>query len=349
MVLRLFGIKEEATYGEEITATDKPDWHNRVSKNAVKLGDEPFIITSGSRMDHKVRPGVMNPTAEIESDVDLKRIGHLFKAFMDNYVFTAGTGSDGNIHEFYGGECSTLSSFKGWATFDLFEKWIRGLVMDSLKLEVSNEQMSCTHSWVYMNEKMNKITENEYEYRDVEGAIPLMFYDVSLEMAGAPVPGIATSFSFEGNNNLNVDGTIGLGSRWPQRRASAQKREIKLSLVSYLARETIDLINKAEYGELADVPSDCKIFTTDLVVRVAICEDPNDTLEIRFPKCHVAVEYESSEADEIEVTFNLQTLGSGEVTLENGDSVTTDMYVKLVNNVDEISPSTSGTKNSSSS
>lgn len=337
MVLRLFGLKEEKTYGEDIDESTVPDWHRRVTKSSVKLGDEPFIFTSGSRMDHKVRSGVMNPTAEIEGYVDLKRIGHTLKAFMDNYKFTSG--KDGNTHEFWGGECSDLTSFSGWATFDEFEKWIKGLVLDSLKLEVSNEAMTSTEEWIYKTEHHNPITENEYEVREVEGAIPLMFYDVGVELDGEPIPGVATSFSFEGNNNLNVDNTIGLGSRWPQKKAAAQKREIKLSVVSSLTPETVDIIRKAEYGDDVYDPSECKIWKVDLKLVIGICEDPSSTLEILFPQCHVVTEYESSESDETEVTFNLQTLGSKEVTLLDGSTVETDVYAKLVNDVDEISPS----------
>lgn len=338
MGCRVFGLKEEESYGQEITEEMVPDWHKRVSKSTVKLGDEPFLISTGSRMDHKVRPGVMNPTAEIESFVDLKRIGHLLKAFLDNYKFTEG--SDGkNTHEFYGGECTLLKSFSGWATFDYFEKLIQGLVMDSLKLEVSNESMISTESWIYQTEKSQAISEEEYEIRDVEGDIPIMFYDVSLNIGGKRFPGVATSFSFEGSNNLNVDNTIGLGSRWPQKRAAAQKRENTLSVVSTMVEETVDLIRKSEYGDDLWVPSDCKIYTDDLKLIVQICEDPNCKLEILFPKCHFAVEYESSESDEIETTFNLQTLGSGEVELEDGSTVHTDIYAKLVNDVAEISPS----------
>lgn len=338
MVFRLFGLKEEKEYGQEITEDMKPDFHKRVAKSSAKLGDDPVKIANGSRMDDRVRAGVIQPTAEIESTVDLKRAGHMFKAFLDQYAFTEG--KDGkNIHEFYGGECSTLTSFSGWATFDYFEKWLLGLVMDSLKMEVSNETMTSTESWIYKNESHHTIDETEYEVREVEGDIPLMFYDVTLELDNGAFPGVPTSFSFEGNNNLNVDGTIGLGSRWPQRRASAQKREIKLSAVSYLTPETVDFIRKSEYGEDRYDPSPCKIFTAGLKVTVAICEDPDSTMEIYFPKCHIVVEYESSEADEIETTFNMETLGSADVTLEDGTEVKTDMYVKLVNDMAEISPS----------
>ncbi len=42
-------------------------------------------------------------------------------------------------------------------------------------------------------------------------------------------------------------------------------------------------------------------------------------------------------ADRVEATLNLQTLGNGEVTLNDGTTkVNTDMYCKLINKVDEL-------------
>jgi hypothetical protein len=50
------------------------------------------------------------------------------------------------------------------------------------------------------------------------------------------------------------------------------------------------------------------------------------------------VEYDMSGVDAIEATLSLDTLGSGNVTLNDGTtSVETDMYVKLTNYVEELS------------
>ena len=84
-------------------------------------------------------------------------------------------------------------------------------------------------------------------------------------------------------------------------------------------------------------PSACKILQVPLEVNVALCENANISCKILFPKCTVKAEYDMSGSDNIEVTMNLATLGSGSVTLADGTtSVTTDMYVKLVNNQEEL-------------
>lgn len=353
MVVRVVGLKEETSYGTAQTPFT-PDWHKYVTKSSFALNDEPILFGEGSRMNNTARPGIIKPTGTVESRVDLKTIGHLFKAFLDQYQFTADTGSAGNenIHEFWGAESSSLTSFTGVSTFDVMAKYTYGMMLDSLKLEVSDEAMTSSEEWIYKTQKIIDIDENSYDVLDIEDAIPVMFYDVAVQLAGANPPGVNSSFSFEGKNNLNVDATVGLGSRAPQIKARAQKREITMSLVTTLRPETVDMIKKVEHGEVRDTPSECKICKMDMKVIIAACENAHDRCEITFPQSTLLVEYEGSESDEIEATFNLTALGNGNVTLNDGTRVNTDMYVKLVNNQDEIistatTPSTPSTPGSS--
>lgn len=338
MGLRVLGIKQESEYGKPAVA---PDWHQQGTKISASLNSEPVTKTGGSRMIKRARAGAIKPTSSFESDVDLKRIGHYFKAFLDNYKFTNGTKI--NTHEFYGGESTSLNSFTLWETFDVAEKTIVGALLDGLKLEVSDEFMSMAADWIYKDETMEEIDANTYQQTSIEGDIPLMFYDVSVELDDDVPPGIVSSFSFEGKNNLNQDKTIGLGSRMPQRKAAAQQREITLSIVSTLEKETLELIQKAEYAEAGTSPSECKLYKIPIRIIANVCENRADIMEIYFPECLFSVEYEASESDEIEVTFNLQTMGTGKATLKDGTSVMTDMYVKLINNQPEITASADGT------
>ena len=338
MGLRVLGIKEESTYGKPAVA---PDWHQQATKLSAALNAEPVTKTGGSRMIKRARAGAIKPTSSFESDVDLKRIGHYMKAFLDNYKFTAGTKT--NTHEFWGGESTSLNSFTLWETFDVAEKTIVGALLDGLKLEVSDEFMTMAADWIYKDETMESIDANTYNQILIDGDIPLMFYDVSVELDDDVPPGIVSSFSFEGKNNLNQDKTIGLGSRMPQRKAAAQQREITLSIVSTLEKETLELIQKAEYGEAGTSPSECKLYKIPIRIIANVCENRADIMEIYFPECLFSVEYEASESDEIEVTFNLQTMGTGKATLKDGTSVMTDMYVQLINNQPEITASADGT------
>ena len=73
-------------------------------------------------------------------------------------------------------------------------------------------------------------------------------------------------------------------------------------------------------------------------VDIALCEYPTLGLTIIFPKCTLLAEFDSSGIDDVEATLNMATLGSADVTLVDGTTKTTDMYVKLVNKMPEIAP-----------
>lgn len=372
MVLRVFGLKEEAKYGELATGLTETspssiDFHRRVGDGNFKLNDEPVTYNDGSRMVQGARAGAVKPSGSTSGKCDLERIGHYLKAFFDKYRFTSGdeiedendswNGKSFNIHEFWGREGQYLTSFHGWATFDEFEKIISGLLLDSLKLEVSSDYMTQSEEWIYKNEIIRDsnstppFSQSDYIIREVDGEIPLMFYDIAIELDNSSLDGVVfTNFSFEGKNNHNQDGTIGIGSRFPQRQASAQSRELNISIASYLSPETLDLIKGAEYGEVRNSPSLCKIFTIPVKVSVQACENIHQKLDMYFPKCTVAVEYSASESEEIETTFNLVSLGTGNLSNftefatnnplvdSNDKPISTDCYCRLVNLRPKIGP-----------
>lgn len=345
MVLRVLGLKKEETYGVLKTGVTGPDFHHRMSSGDFGLKDDPITDSGGSRMDQLAKPGVAKPSGSSEGKVDLKRIGHYLCAFFDQYVFTEAEDEDDyNTHEFYGREDQLLSSFHGWATFDEFQKELIGMLLDTFKLEVSNEWVEQSCDWIYKNESSDLINSSTYTVRDVEGAVPVMFYDVAVELKHDNTEvnlGVKNSFSFEGANNHNQDGTIGLGSRFPQKQALAQKRDIKIAIGSVLSRDVFATIRAIEYGaEGITSPSVCKLYNMNAKVHIATCENSDEFLEMLFPECTVKVTYDFSESDEIETKFDLVSLGTGEVTLLDGETtVKTDCYCKLVNDVPEISSS----------
>jgi hypothetical protein len=295
-------------------------------------------------MNRKARAGIMKPTGSTSADADLQQLTWYFHGYLDNYKHTTGTGGK-HIHEFWGGEDKELPSFRGVAVFDMLIKYLYGLVEDALKLEVSDSSMTVSADWIYKTEKAGIIGSSGESFTRPDALtneeIFIMFYDVSLKLNNQALDGVSTSFSFEGNNNHDVDSTIGLGSRYPQKRALAGKRENELSITTTLTADTVRSILNAQYGEVnALEPSSCKLLQLPLEVNVAHCENAQISCKILFPKCTVRVEYNMSCVDIIEATLSLDTLGSGKVTLaDNKTEVETDMYVKLVNNQEEITAS----------
>lgn len=349
---RGFGIEPEATYGEAATKSQfDPNFWNRADSVDFKLGDEPVTRSGASRMNKRARAGIMKPTGKTSADADLQQLTWYFRGYLDNYVCTTGaTPASGHtqtyIHEFYGGEGKELQSFRGIAVYDMLKKYLYGLLVDGMSLEVSNEAMKVGADWIYKTEKAGIIGQNSETFTAPDDLtaeqIFIMFYDVSLKLNGNALTGVSTAFKFEGKNNHDVDKTIGLGSRAPQKRAQAGKRENKLEITTTLTSDTVRSILDAQYGEVnALEPTSCKLLQLPLELNIAHCEDSDLACKILFPKCTVRVEYDMSGVDSIEATLTLDTLGSGTVTLNDATTeVETDMYVKLTNYVEEIEPAT---------
>lgn len=341
---RGFGIELEESYGNAVAKSSfDPDWWNRADSVDFKLNDEPVTRSGGSRMNKRARAGVMKPTGSTSADADLQQLTWYFRGFLDNYVYTSG-GSSATVHthEFYGGEGKELPSFRGIAVYDMLKKYLYGMLIDGLKLEVSNEGMTVGADWIYKTEAAGIIGSNSETFTEPDEltnqGIFIMFYDVSLKLNNAAMSGVSTALTFEGKNNHNVDKTIGLGSRYPQKRAQAGKRENNLSITTTLTSDTVRNILNAQYGEVnALEPSSCKLLQLPLEINIAHCENANISCKILFPKCNVRVEYSMSGVDAIDATLSLDTLGTDTVTLaDTTTQVTTDMYVKLVNNQEEL-------------
>ena len=345
MVDRGFGLELEETYGDTSVSKSSfdPNFWNQAEEVEFKLNDEPITKSGGSRMNKRARAGIMKPTGSTSADADLQQLTWYFRGYLDNYVYTAGNG-DVHTHEFYGGEGKELPSFRGIAVYDMLKKYLYGLLCDGMSLEVSDESMTVGADWIYKTEKAGIIgTGGETFTRPDEltaEQIFIMFYDVSLKLNNLPLDGVSTAFSFEGNNNHDVDSSIGLGSRYPQKRAVAGKRENEVSITTTLTSDTVRSILDAQYGEVGALePSSCKLLQLPLEVNIAHCEDTDINCKIVFPRCTVNVEYSMSGTDTVEVTMTLESLGSAKVALASGTEVETDMYVKLMNYQEELTAS----------
>lgn len=340
MANRVLGLKLEENYGVE--SASNPDFHVEVSKSKASLKTEPLTYTGGGRSIKKAKAGALKPEASFDLKTELKTIGYFLMAFLGNYKFTSG-GSGPNIHEFWGEDNSELPSFTGWATFDYFMKQLFGMVCDTLKLDVSDEFLDGSCEWKYKTEKKISEVPSPANQKLIPDSILIAFYDIALELDNAAPPGVVSKFSFDGKNNLNTDKTTGIGSRAPQKKPNAQQREIKITLESTLVPETVAIIEKAEYGASGDSPSECKLYKLPMKLTIDFCEDSTDKLTIFFPECLVSVEYEASDADEMDAKFELQAISTKKITLADDTQILTDIYAKLENDQPEIKGGVAGT------
>ena len=91
------------------------------------------------------------------------------------------------------------------------------MLIDQLKLDVSSDVLSVGAEWIYKTEKAGIIGSAGETFTEPDALtnenIFVMFYDIALKLNGSALDGVSTAFSYTGNNNHDVDGTIGLGSR----------------------------------------------------------------------------------------------------------------------------------------
>jgi hypothetical protein len=339
---RVFGLirEDDDSYGTTPTA-DSPDFHMEITESSIPIEGDLLTLESGSRGTKLKRPGTYLPQPEIEGVVDLKQITHFLLGALGEYVYTAGTpGSPGtaNIHEFYGGENRKLPSFTSYGHFDEFIKKVKGTLITSLSMEVSNEFITLSVGCVAQKDQIIDDMPDATELKTVDAVIPLAFYDVTLELDGETPPGIVSSFKWEITNDISTDDSIGIGSRFLTIKPAAGKRTNTVEMEVSLETDTVKYIRMFEYGdEDADEPSECKIAHIPLTVVFAACEDSSEKLTIKFPDCTGQVEYSASGADAIMLNLTLDSMKTTNVELNDGvTEVETDVYCKLENKVPKV-------------
>lgn len=348
MVDRGFGLEIEERYGS-VDANGvrlppnqfNPDWWDDLADTVdFQLDDEPVTRSGTSRMKKKARAGVLNPKGSTSTDADLQRLLWYMYGTLDNYIFTEDP--DGNIHEFYGGEGKALPSFRGIAVYDMLKQYLYGLVIDKLSLEANKENVTIKTDWIYQTEESEIIGRNGATFIKPEELVDdlfLMFYDLEVELNYKELDGVSTELTFEVDNGHDVDKVLGFGSRGPQKRPPATNREIKPSLKTTLTEDTVDAILAAKYGDVNVLkPTQCKILKQPLKINIALCEDPVSRASILFPECTLLAKFDMSGADAIEVSMDMESLGTNTALLANGNEITTDMYVKIISNQPKLQP-----------
>lgn len=337
---RVIGLVEESSYGVTPTV-GAPDFHMEVTDSSIPIEGDPLEYESGLSRDlTMVRVGPYIPQPEFEGVVDLKTIGHYLKGVLGQYEFTPKTGEGKNIHEFWGGENMLLPSFTAFGHFDLFIKKVKGTLIQSLGMEVSNEFIKLTVKCVASKDEKTDGVPEASALKTLTGVIPLAFYDVNLLFDGEVPPGIVRSLKWEVSNDIKTDDATGVGSRFMLRKPAAGKRTNTLDMEISLEPDTLKYIEMFEYGqEGLNSPSNCLMTTVPLQIVLAACENPSEKLTIQFPDNLAKLEYSSSGTDAINMKLSLKSLATTDVELNDGvTSVRTAVYCKLENDIPELLP-----------
>ncbi|MGI6565614.1 hypothetical protein [Methanosphaera sp.] len=328
--------------------------HIRADKANAGLNADPKTLTGGSKSIQKVRVGYPEPSSELESSIDTKLFHRYMYAALGNYKFTAGTTeSPKNVHEFYGGDQTKLPSCTNTLTFDVGNdvllKTLLGACCDEFTLETSDDLSTASTTWVYKTEHEKKLSQAQQQvYDEVQSsATPFIGYDYTVTLGSDEA--VAESYVFndlklEIKNNHQTDGSRGLGNRFYGRQPNVGDREISLEMNTIFDTSNLQLVVQSEYGDLITddngnwIPSPCKIYTVPLSFKIQTCEDAEEYVFIKFPKCIISIDpLEFSGTDDVEVKLTLQPMGTSNITLKDGTtSVKTDIYVQVVNDQPEL-------------
>lgn len=334
---RVFGLAEEANWGVAQTA---PDWYQEVKSQKIKQDGDPLTLDSGmSRAPTTVRPGPYVPKPSNTHVIDLKRIGHYLKGLLGGYKFTAGADKAPNVHEFWGSNNKLLPSFTGWGTFDQFTKVITGILMDSMKIEIKDDYITADTDMAAKKDTMIASVPSltDINAKMLPGATPLVYYEASLLLDNAIPAGIVSSATVQIKNNIKTDDAIGIGSRFMQAKAQANKRDSTFEIESSMEPATLDLIKAAEYGSKTALEPQMTLYEMPAKLTFDPYDDSQDQMEMTFPSCTIEGEYEAKGADSMNLKCTLKACAKKEVTLNDGTTkILTDIYVKLLNNQPEI-------------
>lgn len=334
---RVIGLVEESEYAV-IPAVGAPDFHMKIGDSSISIEGDNLEYEDGSRGLSIVRPGSYIPQPEFEGVPDLKQIGHFLKGVLGNYVYTAGEGTDKNIHEFYGGENRKLPSFTLFGHFDEFIKKVKGTLIQSVSMEVSNEFIKFSVKCVASKDEKSDGVPAATALKTLTGIIPLAFYDVSLLLDGEVPPGIVSTFKWEVSNDIKTDDAVGISRRFMQIKPSAGKRTNEMEMEVSMEPETVKYLEMFEYGaEGLSEPSNCLIAKVPLQIQMAACENPDEKLTIVFPDCIAKAEYSASGSDAMNIKLSLKALKTTNVDLNDAvTEVQTDVYCKLENDIPEL-------------
>lgn len=338
MVERKVGLKKETQFGVAQTAVD---FYVELSSFNPKIEGENLVReTLSARAPKIMRPGEYSQSLDFEGYTDLERIGHFLYATLGGYAFTAGSEGNPNTHEFYGNNSRLLPPFTFFAAFDEFKRAYAGTIINSLKLDMKKELI--TFSGKGVAKTASELTSLPTGGDLPTGAkdTPLAFYEVSVKLNGVDLPAPAQNLTVEIENEVKKDLAFGLGDRFMQRQPPVQSRTVTLELdTAILDNQWNSLIKQAEFGSSSATSPGYELGVIPAEVTISPRDGSGNSMVLQMPAATLEVDYGIKGTDTIDLKFKLAGLQKEKVTLQSGQQVETDLYVKLLNHMPNLSPS----------
>ncbi len=317
-ILRYLGLAEETTFAEPAEA----EFHVDIASASLDSPSDTHLdfessMGRGARMH---RPGFYSPSGNIVYAFDIKTIRWLLKWTLGGYVFT----DLDNLHEIYASDDTDLPSFTARLGKDLFEHVFVGCKINSLEISVEDSFCQATAELVAV--KDSKAVLKEQHELILPTDYPLAFYDVTMNLDNSDISSQVKSFTLSISNGIDAANGRSIGSRYP-RKLLAASRETTLS--SSMFFEDTSQLERFWGGSLG--PSDTG--SQEYNLEFNFDAGGGKGMIIKLPRViHTSVNLQPSGRDELVQEISAKAY-MGNMHLNGGTPITTDMYVSIIDDV----------------
>lgn len=324
-VFRYVGIGKEDTFGSEASAVIYID----PTSCTLDVPAAPEIVVDGGmgRMARRKRPGYYACGGAVEYPADVASLTYLFRAVLDQYVFTDAGGEVGNIHEFYGGNQNELTSWTYRVGKDVFEHVFLGCVGNGLTLNVADGLMTASLDLVSKVDDTTTIKT----YDDISAYLPdeseVAFYDTAVSINGVPSSTICKTLNLKINNSIDKKSGRGLASMYPYGFKTNGRRLIEAQMQLEFEDDThLELFWGGEGPQTTG--------STQFAVDIAIDSGDYGTIDICLPNALLTtIPTQAKGIDTIYQTITVRGLMGLDVELDDASTVNTDILVTVDNGV----------------
>ncbi|SDG74087.1 hypothetical protein SAMN04489735_100258 [Aneurinibacillus thermoaerophilus] len=310
-ILRYAGFAEETEFNGSTIPAER--FHVDIASASLDIpASKNVTVPGGLGKGAKRKVNTYNyPTGAVEYAVDLNTIGFFLKMTLGGYKFTSGTL---NQHEFYGDKNAIPRSFITTVGKDRFEHLFTGCVVESMEINVSDSVVTATVNIV--GAKAQRRTIKLESQLNIPDAYPLAMHEVTARINGTEnISTKVQNLTISISNNASADAGKVIGQLHPARIITGE-RTVDISYTLYFEDET----------ELARYEND-EEFTLDIDFN----QVDGSNMNIHLPRAYYdSVPTTVSGRDMITQSATVKTL-VGTVTLDDGETVETNIYVKLNN------------------
>ncbi|GLB58676.1 phage tail tube protein [Cytobacillus sp. NCCP-133] len=318
-ICRYVGLSKETSYN---MASNPPEakHHIDIASSSMDITSDKFIeVPTGlNRTLKQTREGFSSAGGNIVYPLDVNTIPFVLGMALGEYQYTQGlTVEDFNTFEFWRTKDSLLPSFVSRIGKDLFEHIFTGCVAEGFDIAVSDVITATVNVVAAQGQKTAIKSE---EALNLFKQYPLAFHEVTAMYDGVDKSNLIKDFSLSFSNGVSVDTVKTIGSKHPTSTPVSGRGSATVSTnLKFVGTEEIE---KYENG-------------TIFKVEYFFDNGADGFIHIILP----AVQYTSvpttvSGQDEIVQGTAFKAL-EGTVTLANGTTVNTDIFVKVSNKLGE--------------